>query len=266
MYESYWGLREKPFSNTPDPRYLYLSPAHEEAMTRLLYAVTETRGGVLLTGDYGCGKTLLTRVLLAELDPSRFEVALITHPNLSPDEILRELMYQFGAPWSAGGKSALLRSFASFLLACDARGRGVVVVVDEAQLVTSRLSLEELRLLLNLQKDDRFLLTLVLSGQPELRGVVDSVPQFKQRLTLRCHIGPLDEKESAQYILHRLRMAGARRPVFSRDALAAVHTASTGVPRVINSLCDFALLVGFGRRAKCVDDEIVWQVAGEVAA
>ena len=266
MYESYWGLREKPFSNTPDPRYLFLSASHEEALTRLLYAVTETRGGVLFTGDYGCGKTLLTRVLLAELAPAFFEVALLTHPNLGPDEILRELLYQFGAPWSGGGKPALLRSLVSFLLACDARRRGVVVLVDEAQLVTPRLSLEELRLLLNLQKDDRFLLTLILVGQPELRGVVDSVPQFKQRLTLRCHIGPLDEKETTLYVLHRLRMAGAKRPIFSRDALVAVHTASTGVPRVINSLCDFALLVGFGQRAKYIDEETVWQVAGEVAA
>ena len=267
MYEQYWGLKEKPFRNTPNPRYLYISEGHEEALTRLLYAVAERKGGLLLTGDYGCGKTLLSRVLLRELSPERYEMAIVASPNLSPMEFLQEVLYQFGVGSRAGAtKSELRHRFEAFVKACERLGRHPVLLVDEAQMVREAETLEEMRLLLNLQRDDRFLLTFVLAGQPELRGIVDGVPQFKQRLTLRYHLGPLGETEVPLYVRHRMARAGAGRAVFTAEAERAVHSATRGVPREINALGDMALLVGYGRGAREIDADLVWDVARDLAA
>jgi type II secretory pathway predicted ATPase ExeA len=267
MYEAYWKLSDKPFSNTPNPRYLYLSAGHEEALTRLLYAVAERKGGMLLTGDYGCGKTLASRVLLRELSPTRHEMAIISNPNLSPTELLQEILYQFGIPVRAdANKNALLHKMEAFVRACEAAGRHPVLVIDEAQMVRDLEALEELRLLLNMQRDDRFLLTLVLMGQPELRTLVERLPQLKQRLTLRHHLGPLCESETVAYIRHRMARAGARQTIITPEAESAIHNASGGIPREINSCADLALLVGCGRKAGVVDPELVWEVIQDMAA
>ncbi len=278
MYEKYWGLKEKPFRNTPNPGYLYISEGHEEALTRLLYAVAERKGGILLTGDYGCGKTLLGRVLLRELSAERYEMAIVASPNLSPTEFLQEVLYQFGVSfpaWSSGHgtgrrmlatKSELRHRFEAFVHGCLRCGRHPVLLVDEAQMVRDGETLEEMRLLLNLQRDDRFLLTLVMAGQPELRGIIDRVPQFKQRLTLRHHLGPLTEAEVPQYIRHRMSCAGAKRAVFTPEAEQAIHAATRGVPREINGLADMALLVGYGRRAHQIGHDFVWEIARDLAA
>lgn len=266
MYERYWKLKEKPFSNTPNPRYLYMSRLHEEALMRLFYAVKGRVGGVLLTGDYGCGKTLLSRVLLRELSPLRYEMALLSAPSLGPTELLSEILYQFGAPVRASlGPSELRRALGAFLRSCDESGRHPVVVLDEAQMLLSD-SLEEARLLLNFQRDDRFLLTLVFMGQPELKPLVTSRPQLRQRLVVRCHLGPLSQAETVLYMRHRLRVAGAEGPIFTRGAEEAVFAATAGVPREVNSLCDLSLLVGAGRGADSVGPELVRDVAEDLAA
>jgi type II secretory pathway predicted ATPase ExeA len=280
MYEEYWGLKEKPFRNTPNPKYLYISEDHEEALTRLLYAVAERKGGLLLTGDYGCGKTLLSRVLLRELSPVRYEMAIVASPNLSPTEFLQEVLYQFGVSFRAGArkvgspegpdgpatKRELRHRLEAFLDACERTGRHPVLLVDEAQMVSDAETLEEMRLLLNYQHDDRFLLTLLLAGQPELRGIIDRVPQFKQRLTLRYHLGPLSQTGVPLYVRHRMARAGASAEVFTPDAERAIHAATRGVPREINSLGDLALLVGCGRSAREIGPELVWEVARDLAA
>ncbi len=210
MYEGYWKLKEKPFRNTPNPRFLYISQGHEEALTRLLYAVAERKGGMLLTGDYGCGKTLMSRVLLRELSPERYEMAIIANPNLSPTEFLHEVLYQFGVSARAGAtKPELVHRVEAFARACRREGRHPVLLVDEAQMVRDTETLEEMRLILNLQRDEEFLMTLVLVGQPELRALVGKLPQFKQRLTLRYHLGPLEQAEAEFYIRYRMSKAGA---------------------------------------------------------
>jgi len=267
VYESYWRLSEKPFRNAPNPRYLYLSRGHEEALTRLLYAVAERKGGMLLTGDYGCGKTLMSRVLVRELSPERFELAVVANPNLPPNEFLEETLYQFGVPAGPGrSKLELVHRLEAFVRSCEAAGRHPVLVVDEAQMVRDRETLEEIRLLLNLQRDDTFLITVILMGQPELKAVVDHIPQLKQRLALRYHLGPLDCEETSAYIRHRMSRAGAKRAIFTPEAEEAVFVASRGVPREVNSIADLALLVGCGRGAREIGSELVREVAQDLAA
>lgn len=267
MYESYWHLNEKPFRNTPNPRYLYLSRGHEEALTRLLYAVAERKGGMLLTGDYGCGKTLMSRVLVREISPQRYELAVVANPNLSPTELLEEVLYQFGCPAPRGAsKPELLHRLEEFARRCNLTGRHAILVIDEAQMVRDLETLEEMRLLLNLQRDEAFLLTLILMGQPELKGIVDRVPQFKQRLSLRYHLGPLDREETSAYIRHRMACAGAKRSIFTPEAEEALFECSGGVPRELNSIADLALLVGYGRGAKEIGAELIREVAQDLAA
>ncbi len=267
MYEAYWKLDEKPFRNTPNPRYLYISQGHEEALTRLLYAVAERKGGMLLTGDYGCGKTLMSRVLLRELSPERYEMAIIANPNLSPTEFLHETLYQFGVSARAGAtKRELVHRIEAFARACRREGRHPVLLVDEAQMVRDMETLEEMRLILNLQRDEDFLITLILVGQPELAGLVEKLPQFKQRLTLRYHLGPLEQAEAAFYIRYRMSKAGAKRPIFTPEAKRAIFESAHGVPREMNGLADLALLVGCGRELGEIGPDCVWEVARDLAA
>lgn len=267
MYESYWGLNEKPFRNTPNPRYLYISQGHEEALTRLLYAVAEHKGGMLLTGDYGCGKTLLSRVLLRELAPERFEMAIVAHPNLTPVEFLQEVLYQFGVRVRRdASKPELVHKLRAYARACAATGRHPVLIVDEAQMVADLATLEEMRLILNLQQDDSFLMTMILFGQPELREHLEQLPQFKQRLTLRYHLGPLNEAETAFYIRNRITRAGATKPIFTPEAEVALYESSQGVPRELNGMADLALLVGCGRGVNLISRELIRDVAQDLAA
>lgn len=266
MYETYWSLGDKPFRNTPDPRYFYFARQHEEALTRMLYALTEDQGAMLLTGDYGCGKTLVTRTLLDELDPERFEVALIPYPNLDATEFLREILRQFGYETRGLGKVDCLQCLSECLLDNHERGCSTIVVVDEAQMILDRMTMEEIRLLLNWQQDRRFFLSLVLVGQPEIRERVEAVPQLKQRLGIRYHIGPMNAGDASRYLGHRLRVAGAQHEIFTGDAEELIARAGGGVPRRMNSLADMALLAGFGQRAPVVDGEIVRQVIADERA
>jgi len=265
MYEAYWQLDEKPFANTPDARFFYFSRQHEEALTRLLYAITEDKGAMLLTGDYGCGKTLLSRTLLEHLDPERHDMALLPHPNLGPVEFLQEVLFQFGYEASDGANKAdLLHLLNDCLRENDARERRTIILVDEAQQVTDKDTLEEFRLLLNFQHSRRFLVTLLLLGQPELHRTLEELPQLVQRLAVRYHLGPLEPDEAHAYLQHRLRTAGAREEIFTSGAENLIVEASEGVPRCINNLADMALLVGYGQRAPVVDEDIVRRVAADM--
>ncbi len=266
MYEQYWQLSDKPFRNTPDPHYLFFSRQHEEALTRLLYTITEGQGAMMLTGEYGCGKTLLCRCLLDELDPARWEAALVPYPNLGATELLREILRQFGYASGEMSKVELLQTLTECLLENHARGRNTLIVIDEAQLVLDRLTLEEIRLLLNFQQDRKFYLSLLLLGQPELREKVEEMPQLLQRLSVRYHLPPLGREDSRRYLAHRLAVAGGRHEIFTREAEELIITAAEGVPRRINNLSDLALLAGFGQRAPVVDDEIVRQVVADMEA
>jgi len=218
MYEAYWGLKEKPFENTPDPKFLYSSHEHLEAVTRMTYAIEERKGAAMLTGDYGCGKTLISRRLFEMLPQEKYDVALVTNPLLSPTEILREICNQLGIKSSpTWPKTQLLMELNDRLYQNMRSNKDTVIIVDEGQSIKDIRSLEELRLLLNFQLNDRFLLTLIIMGQPELRDMIDKYQQFKQRLAIRYHLNPLSSKDAKEYILHRLEIAGAKNTIFANN-------------------------------------------------
>ena len=261
MYESYWSLKAKPFENTPDPRFVYYSLEHEEALMRLLYAVRERKGAAILIGEYGSGKTIISRVLLQKLDEYRnYRVALIAYPRLDPVEFLEEILYHLGEKNLPQGKSALLRRLEELLHRNMKDGKDTVIIVDEAHMIDNLESFEELRLLLNFQLNNRFLLTLILIGQPELKNKINQLPQFKQRLSVRYHLSHLNKRESRKYIAHRLHIAGNDNFLFTYGATKLIFENSGGAPRSINNFCDMSLLVGFTKQSPKVGKRIVREV------
>lgn len=267
MYEEYWGLKEKPFENTPDPRFLYHSPKHEEALTRLLYAIRERKGAAVLTGEFGAGKTILSRALRDELqDHERYRLIYITNTQIPAIEFIREIMRQLGEPEERlPEKKSDLWDLLGKILERNANiGRDIVIIIDEAQLIEDRETFEELRLLLNFQSNERFLLTLLLLGQPELREKIANLPQLKQRLSVRYHLSNLDEKETGEYINHRLKIAGQKREIFDSETIPLIHHASQGSPREINNICDLSLLTGMGREVDKIDEEIIREVTKDL--
>lgn len=265
MYESYWELKEKPFENTPDPRFLYHSQRHEEALSRMLYAVREKKGGAILTGEYGSGKTLLSRVLLEELNNEQYQSVLIFNPRLAATELIREIIYQLGNDTNyLTPKADLLHSLNQILYDNMKDNKKTVIVVDEAQAMPDENSFEELRLLLNFQLNDNFLLTLIIIGQPELKDKIKDLPQLKQRLAIRYHLVPLSEKETKEYIQHRLKVAGSKKEIFLLDAYNEIYKYSEGTPRKINNICDMALLVSCGEKMQKIDRALVKEIAEDL--
>ena len=256
MYEGYWGLARSPFQNVPDPAFFFPSSQHREGLARLLYAVRYGKGAALLTGTVGSGKTTLARAFVLQLSPARYDVGLVTNPALPRGEFLAEINQQFGLP-ASNGKVDLLHRFNERLVENRRKDRETVLIVDEGQAILERDVFEELRLLLNFQLNDRFLLTLVLMGQPELAEMLAGVEQFAQRIAIRFHLKALDGKETREYIAFRLQRAGAERPLFTEEALDLVWERTRGVPRIINTLCDLCLLEGFAAKATVVDGRIV---------
>ena len=271
MYETYWGLREKPFENTPDPRFLFRSREHEEGLTRLLYCVRESKGAGILTGIFGCGKTLLSRVLMRELEHDVYRVALLVNPLLKPEELLLALATQLGAQGLPTKRSelltnAVLQALADVLEDNAKDGRRTVVIVDEAHTIEDPAVWEQLRLLLNAQRDDRFLLTLLLLGQPELRARIQANKPLAQRIALGCHLVGLSAEETTAYIAHRLSVAGRAESPFTPEAVRLIHAKSGGIPRRINHLCDLALFTGYGGRITQLDEASVRDVAEDLEA
>jgi len=263
MYQEYWGFKEKPFENTPDPRFMYYSPKHEEGLMRLFYAAREKKGAAMLSGDYGSGKTLLTRVIAAKLisQGDHYKVALIVNPAIPAVELLSEIVYQFeGVVSKQDRKLDILHNLNDILYKNMREEKHSVVIVDEAQAIKDEETFEELRLLLNFQSNDMFLLTLLLIGQPELKEKIDRIPQLKQRLSIQYHLETLDFEQTREYIQHRLEVAGKKQRVFSDEALRVIYGVSRGVPREINNICDMALVVGFGEKVTHIDERITQEV------
>lgn len=257
MYLSYWGLKEKPFENTPDPKFMYYSVKHKEALLNLLYAVNENKGAALLTGDIGCGKTLLARALIGRLDADEFEIALVANPRLDEDDFIREILYQFGQDTVSSSRLGIMHHFNEFLYSNANDGKKSILIIDEAQLIKNEMILEEIRLLLNFQLNDRFLLTLILIGQPELEGMLRRMPQLDQRIGIRFHIEHLSFEDTRNYIQFRLKQAGRTAPVFTEQAIAHIFKYSEGIPRKINTICDLCLVMGVARSMTMIDDRIV---------
>jgi general secretion pathway protein A len=260
MYEAYWQLSESPFDNSPNPKFLYLSPEHEEALVRLVYTVRHRKGCGMLTGEYGCGKTTLSRALIQRLEAERYEIGLLTNPSWTAIDFLREVLWQLGLETTETGKAQLLHAVNDLFFRNFREGRDTVVIVDEAQLIDDDAVFEELRLLMNFQTDDRFLVTILLIGSPELAATVRRLRHLDQRITIRYHLNTLDYGHTVNYIAHRLKMAGRTMPIFTDEAIKLIFDFTRGTPREINNLCDVALLVGYTKRAPEIGDRIIAQV------
>ncbi len=265
MYEAFYGLREKPFNLTPDPKFLYLSEKHREAFAHLLFGIKNRSGFVMVTGEIGTGKTTICRNLLSQLD-SDTEVSFIFNPFLSPVELLRKINSEFGIDTKADNLLGLTEELNIHLLNAAARGKNCVLVIDEAQNLDPKV-LEQIRLLSNLETDSNKLIQIVLIGQPELgeKLALHELRQLNQRITARYHLTPLNAQETLQYIAYRIHVAGGRKSVnFSKGAIKRVYKHSGGTPRVINALCDRALLVGYTREEHVISAAIVDRAAREL--
>jgi type II secretory pathway predicted ATPase ExeA len=263
MYEGYYGLREKAFRKTPDPRYLFLNESYEEALERLRYAIEEMELS-LLTGEVGSGKTLLTRALVDGLD-DRYEVGMILNPRLPPRQFLRTTAFEIGVKQPALHAGDLVEQIQERLLALDEEGRAALLIVDEAHLIPTRGTFEEIRLLTNFQLDDRNLIAIVLVGQPELRARLrhPALRALAQRVGASFHLVPLSLEDTLAYVGHRLSVAGAERSMFTETAIRRLHEASGGIPRLVNHLATQALIEGMARGRREIDEGIVRAVVAE---
>jgi general secretion pathway protein A len=265
MYNEFYGFTEAPFNITPDPRFLFFSDKHREAYNHILFGIRERKGFIQITGEVGAGKTTVCRAILGQLGPT-YKTALVLNPCLTSTQLARAVLIELGLKPKKLDRVAYLEILNQFLLNQTAEGNDVVLFIDEAQDLGAEL-LEQVRLLSNLETDQRKLLQIVLIGQPELREKLNDrgLRQLRQRITVRYHLTPLSREETERYIAHRLRVAGAAgRPAFSPWAVRTIHRYSAGVPRLINAICDKALLYGFVNRTDRMDARAIRQAIREL--
>jgi type II secretory pathway predicted ATPase ExeA len=268
MYKAFFHLKRNPFDLTPDPHCFVPTPRHNEALAALYYGVRRHKGFVVVTGEVGTGKTLLLRCLLRLLENSKdIAYAYLFNSRLSPTDFLQYTLSDFGLPASGRNKCELLLDLSKFLVTRGSKGMTTVLIVDEAHDLSAD-TLEELRLLSNLETAEDKLLQIVLAGQPELDQKLDSVElrQLKQRIALRTQLGALTAKQTQEYIEQRLRIAGAESnatPLLSQQAIAAVYSYSRGLPRLINTICENSLISAYAKQSSTVTARIVEDVANE---
>jgi len=265
MYTAFYGLREKPFALSPDPRFLYLAGAHREALAHLLYGLEQGEGFIAITGEVGTGKTTLCRTLLERLG-AETEVAFLFNPSRNATELLQAIAIEFGLPIEGRGRTELGHDLNRFLLEKSREGRRVLLIIDEAQNLSPS-TLEQVRLLSNLETANAKLIHILLLGQPELDRKLDSarLRQLRQRISVRWNLAALPPSETRAYVRHRLRVAaGEEREIFNEAALREIHRRSRGVPRLVNVLCDRALLAGYGARVAKIGVPLVRQAAREI--
>jgi type II secretory pathway predicted ATPase ExeA len=269
MYQSYWQLKHKPFENTTDPRFYYPAETHQAALLKLRYAIENRRGGALLAGVSGSGKTLVVQMLRQLLDESFTPFVHLVFPQMSTGELLAYLADKLDGSQAAAADSSVPQSICrieQLLADSDRPPRHAVVIVDEAHLIRTTHTLEALRLLMNLESSGQPGLTLVLVGQTGLLPTMERMPQLEERLAVKCLLRPFAEQETAEYVTHRLQVAGTQRTIFEPDSLPVLHSLSGGVARRINRLCDLALLIGFAEERQTIDAAHFEAVAQELVA
>jgi general secretion pathway protein A len=265
MYESFYGFRERPFDLSPNPRFLFFTDKHQEAMANLEFGITRHKGVVLLLGEAGMGKTTVVRALIEKERPTRVKCVYLNNPVLTREEFLQFLVQSLNLSSAAEtSKTQLITELAERLTAYRRKGRSLVLLVDEAQSLPDEL-LEEIRLLTNIETNEEKLLTLILIGQPELADRLndDALRQLKQRIELRYTLKPLDLRETASYIASRISTAGADSPPFTREAVNLIHERSRGIPRLISVICENALISGYAENERLVTRRLVQDVCDD---
>lgn len=255
MYESHWQLDRKPFESWCDPGFYYPGESHQAALLKLRYAIENRRGGALLAGPSGTGKTLIVGMLRRMLAEDVSPIVHLVFPQMSAEELLAYMAIELGASTPGGDSHSIHQSVSrieNFLAENTDAGKHAVVVVDEAQLLGDPSTLEALRLVLNFESDGRPGLTLLLAGQPGILPTIDRVPQFEERLGVKCLVRPFTEPETGQYVTHRLQQAGAKQAIFEPEAFSTLHQLTHGIARRINRLCDLALLIGYAEQCRVI--------------
>jgi len=246
MYLEHWNMHSPPFQNVPNPAFFYPSPIHQEALERMVYAVVQGKGAAMITGEVGCGKTMVSQVLMKRLSQEKVQVVTMTNPALSPADFLESLtgLFNISNDHELSKAKAWRYLEDCFRWNLD-KGKGSVLIVDEAQAINDEATLEELRMLLNLQVDARFLVSVVLLGHSKLEELVSRNKALSQRVPLRYRLRPFSLTETFAYVKYRLEMAGCKNVPFTRDAFKAMYFHSKGVPREVNNLCDRSLLAAY---------------------
>ncbi|RII30912.1 MAG: ATPase [Geobacter sp.] len=268
MYCQFFGFNEKPFTITPNPNFLYLSGIHREAFAHLLYGIDSHAGFIALTGEVGTGKTTVLRTLLSQLNTEKYRSALIFNPCVSAEQLLANICREFGCESSGPHGFGNLDDLNRYLLEQNAAGRTVVLVIDEAQNLTPDV-MEQVRLISNLETEQDKLIQIILAGQPELNDVLNrhDLRQLSQRITVRCRLTPMKLNDTQDYISHRLKVSGSRIPgLFTRGAVKKIYRFSRGIPRLINVVCDQALVLAWTRESLTVTSSIATQVIAEAQA
>lgn len=267
MYLDYWGFKDKPFENTVNTKYIYYSLYHREAITRVYYVIKEKKGLGMLSGDYGCGKTLVVRFIFEKLvGDNSYKVIFIPNPSLNEEEILEEILFQLSDHKydKIYSKLETLRLLQRCLEELNLHNIHPVIIIDEAQAVRKLEVFDELRLLTNYQGGGGFLFSLIFSGQPELIEKINSMEQLKQRISMVYHLSPLDYSDIEKYILHRCKVAGCERNIFEDNVFPLVYKYSGGIPRKINLICDLSLLAGMSMKKNIIDVDVVNEVVEEI--
>ncbi|MFC1629314.1 ExeA family protein [Gemmatimonadota bacterium] len=261
MYLENWGLDRMPFKNTPDPDFYYHSPQHEETLSRMLFCVQNDMGAALLTGVFGCGKTLAIHLLKSRLDKANYRFIVVSNPQLNDLELLRMILIKMGLTAVPENKADVVQLLEDALINNYRDGRETILIIDEAHIIEQKETFEEIRLLLNYQTEGKTLLSLFLVGQPELGLKVDLNKPLSQRLAMRAHLAPFTEENTTDYIRHRLTTAGAQKELFTQKAYELAHDLSGGIPRRINNICNLALLLGASRQLDEIDEMVIYDVS-----